>query len=403
MHQREHLLYWRIKRPVITLTRAEGPIVHYEVGTNDPTQSSPGCVRSNRTANEAASTDRRQVVTGQLEEEVKMLMRLESPSVPVLSVYLNLSSERIERRSVNPRLRDLLLPIKKLAAPGELDHDSSMSLRAGVNRVLEMAPRFEMLLGSSVAVFVCDALELEEQLTMPRGVWDCAMVGPTPYLRPMRALLDQYRKVASVVLDAPTAEISAYYIGEALHHEVIEAEELRKSNLACWYALEEYRHRLHAEEVRHHLFRDVAERLNRLRRDLGIELALVGGQTEVTEALLPFLDPKVRAITETFVIDLHTLTPAILETRITQLEEVFERREESSLVDEVYALFDAGDLGIVGLEWVLLAANRYAIAHLLVHDGAVVEGSLCLRRMQSTQAPDDRGEMTDRGLTFRVC
>jgi len=318
-------------------------------------------------------------VTGQLEEEVKRLMRLESSSVPVLSVYLNLSSERIERRSVNPRLRDLLLPIKKLAASGELDHDSSMSLRAGVDRVLGMAPRFEMLLGSSVAVFVCDALGLEEQLTMPRGVWDCAMVGPTPYLRPMRALLDQYRKVASVALDARTAEITVYYMGEALHHEVIEVEELRKSNLAGWYALEEYRHRLHAEEVRHHLFRDVAERLNRLRRDLGIELAFVGGQTEVTAAFLPFLDPKLRAITETFVIDLHTLTPAILAARIAELEEKFELKEKSGLVDEVYAVFDAGDLAAVGVERVLRAANRHAVAHLLVHDGAVMEGSLCPR------------------------
>jgi hypothetical protein len=64
---------------------AKVPIVHYEVGTNDPSQSSPGCVRSNRTANEAASTDRRQVVTGQLEEEVKRLMRLESPLAPAHS------------------------------------------------------------------------------------------------------------------------------------------------------------------------------------------------------------------------------------------------------------------------------------------------------------------------------
>jgi hypothetical protein len=93
-------------------------------------------------------------------------MRLESPSFPVLSVYLDLSAERIERRSINPRLRDLLLPIKKLATSGELDHDPSMSLRSGVSRVLEMAPRFEMLLGSGVAVFLCDDLDLEEQLTM---------------------------------------------------------------------------------------------------------------------------------------------------------------------------------------------------------------------------------------------
>ncbi|MCH7585425.1 MAG: hypothetical protein IH941_09790 [Acidobacteria bacterium] len=324
------------------------------------------------------SIDRRWEVADRLQVVLNRLTRLASPSLPVLSVYLNLSSERIERRSVNPRLRDLLLPIKKLAASGELDHDSSMSLRDGVNRVLEMAPRFEMLLGSSVAVFLCDGLGLEEQLTMPRGVWDCAMIGPTPYLRPMRALLDQYRTVVSVVLDARTADISVSYMDEALHHKVIKAEELRKSNLAGWYALEEYRHRRHAEEVRHHLFKEIAERLSRLRRDLHIELVFVGGQTEVTAALLPFLDPKIRAMTETFVIDLHTLTPAVLATRIRELEERYERREELRMVDEVYALSDAGDLGAIGVDRVLRAANRNAIAHVLVHDGAVIEGSLCL-------------------------
>lgn len=316
-------------------------------------------------------------MTGRLEQELNRLMRIESPSLPVLSVYLNLSPERIERRTVNPRLRDLLLPIKKLAASGELDHDSSMSLRDGVNRVFEMAPRFEVLLGSSVAVFLCDGLKLEEQLTMPRGVWDCAMVGPTPYLRPMRALLDEYRTVVSVVLDARTADISVSFMDEALHHEVIEVEELRKSNLAGWYALDEYRHRSHAEEVRHRLFRGVAERLNRLRRDLHIELVFVGGQTEVTAALLPFLDPKIRAMTETFVIDLHTLTPAVLATRLRELEGEFELREELRTVDDVYALSDAGDMGAIGVDRVLQAANRHAIAHLWIHNGAVMEGSLC--------------------------
>jgi len=318
-------------------------------------------------------------MAGHLEEELNRLTGLESSSLLILSVYLDLSAERIERRSISPRLRELLSPIKRLAASGELDHDSSMSLRADAERVLETVPKFETLLGSSVAVFLCDGLGLEEQLTMPRGVWDCAMVGQMPYLRPARALLEQYRKVASVVLDARSAEIVVYYMGEALHREVIEVEELRKSNLAGWYALEEHRHRLHAEEVRHQLFREVAERLNRLRRELNIELVFVGGQTEVTAALLPFLDPKLRAITETFVIDLHTLTPAILAARIAELEETFELREESVLVDEVYAGFDAGGLAAVGVERVLRAANRHAVAHLLVHDGAVMEGSLCSR------------------------
>ncbi len=72
-------------------------------------------------------------MAGHLEEELNRLMGLESSSLLILSVYLDLSAERIERRSISPRLRDLLSPIKKLAASSELDHDSSMSLRADRN------------------------------------------------------------------------------------------------------------------------------------------------------------------------------------------------------------------------------------------------------------------------------
>lgn len=337
-------------------------------------------------------------VAGHLEEALKRLMVLESPSLPVLSVYLDLCPARIERRSVNPRLRDLLRPINKIASSGELGHDSSISLRAGVDKVLDMAPAFERMLGSSVAVFLCDGLRFEEQLTMPRGVWDCAVAGPTPYLRPLRALLDRFRKIAAVVLDSRGAEIVVYYMGEELQRAAIEAEELRKSNLAGWYGLEEYGHRLHAQEVRQHLFREVAEEINRLRRDVGVELVFVGGQSEVTGALMPFLDPKVRTMTETFVIDLHTLTPPILATRITKLEEGFERREELGMVEEIYAIFAAGDLGAVGIEGVLRAANRHAIKQMLVHDGAAMEGSMCVCCAALSQKADvclECGEQTE--------
>src|SRR3990172_9108428 len=197
------------------------------------------------------------------------LRLVESPSLPILSVYLNLAPDRIERRSIGARLRDLLDPIEKLAASGDLDHESSMSLRNGVNRVLEMTPEFVKELGHGVAVFVCDRLRLEEHMTMPRRVWDCAVAGPQPYLRPLQALLDEYRKVAAVVLDGRDAEIATFYMGEGVDRELIEGEELRKSDLAGWHGLEERRHRQHAEEARNHLFREDAEHLNRLRRDTG--------------------------------------------------------------------------------------------------------------------------------------
>jgi peptide chain release factor subunit 1 len=317
-------------------------------------------------------------VANQLQEAMDRLRLIESPALSILSVYLSLAPDRIERRSIGGRLRDLLDPIEKLAASGELDHDASMSLRAGVHRVLDMSQLFAKELGYGVAVFVCDGLDLEEHLRIPRRIWDSAVAGPQPYLRPIQAVLDEYRKVAAVVLDARGAEIVTFHMGEVINRQAVDAEELRKPNVSGWYGLEERRHRQHAEEARHHMFREVAVRLDRLRRDSGVELVLVGGQEEITNALLPFLDERVRSITDTFVIDLHTLTPALLASSVSQIEEAFERSEEKRQVEETYAAVGADDLAVVGVAPVVDAVNRHAVARLLLHDGVTIEGSKCV-------------------------
>ena len=313
----------------------------------------------------------------ELEKSLERLRKIESPEAPILSVYLSLHPEQKEWRSIQPRLRNLLEPGEVLAASGDLDHDSSMELRSEMEAVMEMASTFERVSGAGVAVFLCDSIGLNERLTIPGRVWDCAVVGPAPYLRPLQAVLDEHRKIGVVVLDSRRAEVLVYHMDELLDRQIIEVEELRKTNLAGWHGLEEHRHRQHGEEVRNHLLRVVAEMLGQLRRQLDIELAFVGGQREVTEALLPFLEPRLQAITEQFVADLPTLTLASLSKRIADLEESYERREESNAVDEVYSLSAAGRLGAIGIDRVSQAANRHAIARLLLHDGAVMEGSVC--------------------------
>jgi peptide subunit release factor 1 (eRF1) len=316
-------------------------------------------------------------MASELERSLERLRMIESPDATILSLYLSLHPERAEGRSIQPRLRNLLDPIEARATSGDLDHDSSMALRAAIAEVMGMAASFERMPTNGVAVFICHSLGLMERLTIPGHVWDCAVIGPTPYLRPLQAALDEYRKIGVVVLDSRGAEVLLYRMGEVLDRQIIEVEELRKSDLAGWHGLEERRHRQHGEEVRNQLLREVAELLSRMRQGSGIELALIGGQREVTEALIPFLEPRLRAITETFVTDLHTLTPGNLTRRIAELEESVERREESTTVDQVYSLSAAGDLGAIGLDRVCRAANRHAVAQLLVHDGATIQGSVC--------------------------
>ncbi|HEX6147738.1 MAG TPA: hypothetical protein VF083_13255 [Acidimicrobiia bacterium] len=332
-------------------------------------------------------------MSDRLERALRGLRSLTSTSAPILSVYINLYPERLERRSMPPRLHGILAPMVALAESGELGHNESKSLRASIEQVREGAYSLGTLLDPGVALFVCGELGLDERLPLPQRVWDCAVAGPAPYLRPLQATLDEFRKVAAVVLDSRTAEILVLYMGQTLEHQVLEAEEVRKANLAGWYGLEEYRHRHHGEEVRHHLFREIAERLYRLRRDLGVELVLVGGHQDITQALLPFLDRQTQAMTETFVVDLNTLTLPLLAKTVSEMEADYERREEMREVEEVYALAAAGPMAVVGVDSVLRGAGRHAIAELLVHDGASLPGVVCRAC----------GGLFTSGLVCRVC
>jgi peptide subunit release factor 1 (eRF1) len=115
-----------------------------------------------------------------------------------------------------------------------------------------------------------------------------------------------------------------------------------------------------------------------MQREGAIDLTLVGGHHDATQALLPYLESRVQSITETFVVDLHTLTEGTLIKRVAELEESYERWEETREVDEVYSLAGAGDLAAIGVDRVLEAATHHAITRLLVHDGAIMKGSVCV-------------------------
>jgi peptide subunit release factor 1 (eRF1) len=319
------------------------------------------------------------LMTNALARQSDALQRLQAigdSAVPILSVYLNLLPFPEDTASIGARLRDMLKPLETMAEG--LDHDPSLSLRLGVARALDMAPTLESHRGHGWAFFVCDHLGLEEQVIVPPRVWDCAMAGPRPYLRPLRAALDEFRRVATVVLDARRAEITVSYADEILDRRVLEAEIVRKSNRGGWHGLDERRNRGHAEEVRNRLFRETAETLALLRRDVGIELIFIGGQQKVTDALVGSLPTEIgKLVGGTFVVDVHMLTEGQLMETVDSLEEAYERREESRMVAATYAARAADEPAAIGLDQVLRAVNQMAVAHLFIQHGAIVEGRAC--------------------------
>lgn len=297
-------------------------------------------------------------------EVIDRLLRFRSADAPVLTVYLSVPADPGELRAVEARCHSLIKPIRDLADSGELPHSHKESLRADIDRVLEIPTRASELQGRSVAVFACQQAGLFEEVVLPRRVRDEAVTEPAPYLRPLLALMEDAHRYTVVVLDRARAWLFEFYMGE-LEEQVTSSSPLSSKRRAPHRA---------EQQARHH-YRETAESTEELMRTTGSELLIIGGHQETVAEFTPFLPYRLQSrVAGTFVIDPHTMTTAQVRDDAEQVVQAYERDEEKRLVDEALARVAAGGLGAVGLEWCLTAVNERGVQVLLVDDDEQVPG-----------------------------
>ncbi len=307
------------------------------------------------------------------------LQRLEqqaSTSAPILSLYLNLQPAIEERRTVGARLRNLLEPFQDLET--KLDHDGRMALRWATQKVLDMEAEIAKNTGHGVGVFVGGSSEIDEFLTLPRKAWDVAVAAPRPYLRPLAAALDQFHQVATLILDPRRSLIRVTNMGQCLDQSEIESEPIRKSDYGGWKGLDEHRVRQHAEEVHRRHYREVGERLRKMKENVGLDVVFVGGREETVAAFLHELPNGLRSlVAETFIVDVNTETDGTIAKITAELEEAFEIRQELELVKQIIETGQEGGLVTVGVDDTIRAANFDAIELLLVAGTSMIPGWAC--------------------------
>ncbi len=311
-----------------------------------------------------------------LRQRLDVLAHVESPEAPILSLYLDLRPGVQEMRTIGARVRDLLHPIHDGVA--DLDHAAAENLKQAMDEVLSASTGFGSLVGHGVAIFKSPAIGLDELIVTSGQVWDRAVAGPHPYVRPLWAVVDTTHPIATVIVDARNAWVMVTQLDEVASYEMIRGEEIRWGGVTGWYALEETKSRRGAENARHRLFKDVAERLAKIRRELAIEAVFVGGRARTIDEFLRFLGTRERRmVAGTFAIDIHTMSDADLLAKALEMSGEWNRERHMALAERIVEDAAAGSLAVTGLPATLAAANRHAVAELLVQGTETREGYRC--------------------------
>ncbi len=313
---------------------------------------------------------------------VDRLRGMDGQGFPVLSVYLGLEPGPETLRSIPTRMKDLLADAKDLAET--LPRDQRMSLRDDIEALSRASSSFTSDLGRGVALFKSSGAGIDEHLVLPGPVRDRAIVDAAPYLRPLEAMLDHYRRFCVAVVDGRFASVFRFRMDELETWEemasgAIGEEDFRKANYGGFSGYSERRVRAHADELLARHYRHIATRLDELFAEPpGFDLLIIGGPEVHTQGLVDALQPELgKRLAGTFVIDPHTMTPATVLEHSKRVAQSFEAEEQRRLVERLMDAAASRGAAVLGVDEATDAANRRAVDTLVIQADRTSPGSVC--------------------------
>jgi peptide chain release factor subunit 1 len=264
--------------------------------------------------------------------------------LPVLSLYLNAQAnengrpdfERFLRREFSERARTF-----KAHTPERESFDRDVER---INEYLRDELRPET---NGVAVFACAGAEDFFQTVQTVAPIEAhrLYIYNQPHLYPLARLMDQYPRYAVLVADTNRARLFVFGRGKALSGEEIQNVKTRGAKVGGWSQM---RYQRHLEQYHLQHAKEVADQLEQVVREDGIEHIILAGD----EVIIPLLKEQFpKAVTEKVVdvlsLDINAPEHEILAESLAAMRE----HDLVSDVDKVEQLLNdyrAGGLAVVG-------------------------------------------------------
>ncbi|MGQ9521919.1 MAG: baeRF10 domain-containing protein [Anaerolineae bacterium] len=293
------------------------------------------------------------------ETELRNLAQFQAET-PILSVYLDVDPTRHPSEEYLLSLRNMLKQVEGRAAPEDIQ---------AVQRYFEHEYDWS---GRGVAVFSGAAADFWRVYVLPLPVAPGVTVARRPYISPLVALLDTYERYAVAVVNREGVRVLLFHLGEPIHEEVFEGEEVKKLKRGRGSSGGAERRggapsgSRHMEEVAMRNLRQAARVVEQFwRQHNPRRLVLAGAETTVSH----FRDLLPKALQEA-VVGTISGSPAdserTLRERSLQVLRQVEEEREAAMVETVVTAAAKGKDGVVGLDETLSAAHEGRIRTLVI-------------------------------------
>ena len=227
--------------------------------------------------------------------------------------------------------------------------------------------------GRTLTIFSCTPSDIWEAVNVDVALSTSISAGRTTYTTMLSRLLDEYPRMAVVLLDGERARI---YLGEQREREQDAAitSNIPGSHGQGGWSQARFQRHIEFQQSRH--LKKVVEELHRISKSKPFDrMVLVGVDEAVDEFRAMLSDPLSRRVIGHFGADFKQESDDDIMKRASQLRTSVLRRAETELVDRIIDAAESGGKGSAGFEDTIRAAQDGRVEVLAIVDGEPFWGS----------------------------
>jgi peptide subunit release factor 1 (eRF1) len=329
---------------------------------------------------------------------LEQLTRIQAGTHRVVTCYLKLEPRDRSRGKYQIKLKNRIKgAVQGLPRLGLPRHESEAVLR-DLDRIQQFLRSPSNLPATQgVAIFACEGIDLFETVALPVVYRSRLAVDPTPLVRELASVEDEFGRLLTVVLDRASArffEVTAYATSElsGLRADSTRGKRFHADqNGSGGWGEHTYHNRIRHEKQRH--FEAIARELFAIDRHHPAQGIVLAGPGPEANAVVPFLHAYLaQRLMGTARLNPKGTTLAAVHATTLAVRENYERASERSLVHRMQERVGSG-WGVNGMTPALRALSRGQVRALLVNADASQPGFRCSEsgRLALTER-DCRGE-----------
>jgi peptide chain release factor subunit 1 len=310
--------------------------------------------------------------------QIRLLAGIKGENLLTTSFYLDADKSRQTKKEIAVSFKNLLSEGRARLAALDASKAKKESLAQDLDRIGRFgAQGLSAWSAAGLALFACSGAKFWEEVSLPHAPRNHVIFDRSLYVRPLSAMLDEYRRICALLLDRQEARWYEIFMGEISLLDSLKSEVPSRVREGGWQGYESKRIERHIDAHLHDHFKKAALKTFELFKKNQFDWLFLGCKEEYRSDFEPLLHPYLKERLKGWLKTDSNIGEARILKQSLEMERKLKSEEEEALAQALVSELEKGGRAVSGMKEVLRKLNTWEVQSLVLSRHFATAGTAC--------------------------